>query len=246
MTAWPTWRWCAPSRNCSATVASDPTVSRLIATLAAEPRPRWQRCVRPAPRCRERAWLLDLPVPADGADHRRPGRHDRARRHSEKEGAAPTWKRGFGFHPLLAFVDHGPGGTGEPVAALLRAGNAGANNAADHILVLDEALAQLPAAETGRVLVRGDTGAGVKDFVHHVHGLGLRYSVGIGARAPIVDALPGWPRQAWRAAVDLDGEPRDGAQVAELTRWLPTMTGWPPGCGSSSAGNDPTPARSCA
>lgn len=33
--------------------------------------------------------------------------------HSEKEQAAPTFKRGFGFHPVLAFVDHGSTGTGE-------------------------------------------------------------------------------------------------------------------------------------
>ena len=45
--------------------------------------------------------------------------------HSEKEGAAPTFKKGFGHHPLWAFVDHGPAGTGEPLAALLRPGNAG-------------------------------------------------------------------------------------------------------------------------
>jgi hypothetical protein len=36
--------------------------------------------------------------------------------HSEKEQASRTWKKGFGFHPLLGFVDHGTGGTGEPVA----------------------------------------------------------------------------------------------------------------------------------
>ncbi len=45
--------------------------------------------------------------------------------HSEKENARPTFKRGFGFHPLWAFADHGPTGTGEPLAVLLRAGNAG-------------------------------------------------------------------------------------------------------------------------
>ena len=55
--------------------------------------------------------------------------------HSEKEQAAPTFKRGFGFHPLCAFVDHGPDGTGEPLEVMLRPGNAGSNTAADHITV---------------------------------------------------------------------------------------------------------------
>lgn len=39
--------------------------------------------------------------------------------HSDKESAAPTFKRGYGFHPLCAFVDHGATGTGEPLAILL-------------------------------------------------------------------------------------------------------------------------------
>jgi hypothetical protein len=56
--------------------------------------------------------------------------------HSDKEGAAPTFKRGYGHHPLWAFVDHGPAGTGEPLAALLRPGNAGSNTAADHLTVI--------------------------------------------------------------------------------------------------------------
>lgn len=30
--------------------------------------------------------------------------------HSDKEHAKPTYKRGYGFHPLLAFLDHGVGG----------------------------------------------------------------------------------------------------------------------------------------
>lgn len=60
--------------------------------------------------------------------------------HSEKNGAAATYKKGFGFHPLLAFLD----GTGEALAGILRSGNAGSNTAADHITVLNMALAQLP------------------------------------------------------------------------------------------------------
>lgn len=213
-------------------VASDPTISRLLDTLAGDPET--ARAAIAAIRAartdaRGRVWarvdpwagqarpVLDLDATLIGA-------------HSVKEGAGPTFKRGFGFHPILAFIDHGPAGTGEPLAALLRPGSANANNAADQIAVLDAALAQLPEAVRGRVLVRGDSGSGVKDFLAHVDELGLEFSVGIGARAPVLDALAVLPRQAWRAALDADGQPREGAQVAELTRWLPTsFTGWPPG-----------------
>ena len=80
------------------------------------------------------------------------------------------------------------------------------------------------------MLVRTDTGGGVKEFLHHITDLGLEYSVGFYAMPPIVEALGKVPRQAWRAAIDSDGQPREGAQVAELTRYLPdTLTGWPTG-----------------
>ena len=131
--------------------------------------------------------------------------------HSEKEGAAPTFKRGFGFHPMLAFVDHGAGGTGEPLAAMLRPGRANASDAADHIAVLDAALAQLPGAGRARVLVRADTGPGSTSSSGTCHDLGLSYSVGATAARPVLDALAALPRQAWRQAVDADGRPRDGA-----------------------------------
>lgn len=150
--------------------------------------------------------------------------------HSDKEGAAPTFKYGYGFHPMLAFVDHGAAGSGEVLAGLLRPGSAGSNSAADHISVLDAALAQLPECERAQVVVRTDTGGGVKDFLHHITDLGLQYSVGFYGMPPIVEALSRVPRQAWRAALDGDGSPREGAQVAELTRYLPdTLRGWPAG-----------------
>ena len=89
---------------------------------------------------------------------------------------------------------------------------------------------QLPEPLRSRVLVRGDSGSGVQPLLWHVHDLGLAYSVGFSARQPVQDALAALPKQAWRAARDPDGRPRDGAQVAELTRWMPpTLTGWPPG-----------------
>ena len=48
---------------------------------------------------------------------------------------------------MTAFADHGPDGTGEPLAIMLRPGNAGSNTAADHIEATRMALAQLPAGQ---------------------------------------------------------------------------------------------------
>lgn len=59
--------------------------------------------------------------------------------HSEKQNAAATWKRTFGFGPLLCFLDRPEVAGGEALAGLLRPGNAGSNTAADHITVLDRA-----------------------------------------------------------------------------------------------------------
>jgi hypothetical protein len=209
-------------------VASDPTVCRLLERLATDPDAALTAIRAARAAARERVWARRCPVGRGG--------HVAIdidacliASHSEKESAAATYKRGFGFHPMLAFLDH-PGGTGEPLAALLRPGNAAANDAADQIAVLDAALKQLPAPVRARVLVRGDSAAGVKDFLAHVHGLGLRFSVGMGIRGPILQALTRLPEQAWRAAFDADGQPRPGAQVAEVTALLPdTFTGWPPG-----------------
>ena len=66
----------------------------------------------------------------------------------EKEQAAPTWKKTFG--PLAAFADHGPDGDGEPLAIMLRPGNAGSNTAAYHIQVTRLRLAQLPGTCAAR------------------------------------------------------------------------------------------------
>jgi hypothetical protein len=212
-------------------VASDPTVSRLVAALAGDVDAATAAIRAARAAARERVWGRRRPVAGQ------PGGQviidmdaTLVTAHSEKELAAPTFKRGFGFHPLFAFVDHGEAGSGETVAGMLRTGSAGANCAADHINVLDAALAQLPEAERGNVVVRTDTGGGVKDFLHHITDLGLEYSVGFYGMPPIVEALNQLPRQAWRAAIDSDGHPREGAQVAELTAYLPdSLRGWPAG-----------------
>jgi len=152
--------------------------------------------------------------------------------HSEKQSAAATFTRTFGFHPLFAFVDHDPatGAGGEVLAGLLRPGNANANSAADHITVLDQALEQLPGPVRARVVVRADGGGGTKAFLTRITNLGLQYSIGIGTAIGVDQVLLArLPKAAWTQAYDPDGRPRESAQVAELTGLLPELTGrgWP-------------------
>ncbi|MDT0447400.1 IS1380 family transposase [Streptomyces johnsoniae] len=140
--------------------------------------------------------------------------------HSEKEHAAPTYKRGFGYHPLLCFLDN----TGEALAGLLRPGNAAANTAADHITVLDTALAQIPDAHRHGtdILIRTDSAGSAKTFLNHIRALrsrGIRtgFSVGWSITEPVRRAIRHLPEHVWHPALEQDGTLRTGAQVAELT-----------------------------
>jgi Transposase DDE domain group 1 len=167
-------------------VASDPTVSRAIATLAADARAVLKAIDTARAAARHQAWKLA----ADHApDHGTSAKHPLiidldatlVTSHSEKEHAAPTFKRGFGFHPLCAFLDHGPDGTGEPLAILLRPGNAGSNTATDHISVIRQALSQLPGQRFGhrpgrKVLVRTDGAGGTKQLIEWLTSRRLSYS----------------------------------------------------------------------
>lgn len=151
--------------------------------------------------------------------------------HSEKQDATATWKKTFGHHPLMGFVDHGSGGSGEPVAGLLRPGNAGSNTAADHITTAQLALAQLPRKyRRGRqTLIRTDSGGGTHEFVAWLaqRGRWLSYSVGMTITDAIHEAVLRVPPAAWTAAVEPGGDIRDGAWVAELTGDV--LKGWPKG-----------------
>ena len=207
-------------------VASDPTVSRVFAVLAGDV-DRAVTAIREV-RARARAAVWARRRPLSGTPGNRMGGQvvvdldaTLVTAHSDKEGAEPTYKRGYGFHPMCAFVDHGEHGTGETLAVDLRPGKSSAWDSADHIATLDAALAQLPGHERGQVLVRADTGAASKAFFHRITDLGLQYSIGFRATDAVKAAIETIPEQAWRAAVDSDGEPRDGAQVAELTTWMP-------------------------
>ncbi|MFI1967486.1 IS1380 family transposase [Streptomyces pathocidini] len=203
-------------------VASDPTVSRLIDTLAASGE-NALRAIRAArAEVRRHVWrLADREAPDVGGTVTVDLDGVLVIAHSDKEDAAPTWKRTYGHHPLMGFVDHGPGGTGEPVAALLRPGNAGSNTATDHIAAAQLALAQLPKKyrRGRRTLIRTDSAGGTHDFLAWLaqRGRWLSYPVGMVITEQVHQHVLKVPASAWTAAVETGGEIRDGAWVAELT-----------------------------
>jgi len=159
--------------------------------------------------------------------------------HSEnKEQAAANYKGGYGFHPMYCFAD----ATGETLAVTLRPGNAGANNIADHVALLDAAIAQLPeevalghrrgddAGLVARaVQVRTDS-AGCTDFVWHARARNVGFAVGARSNANIHAALSrvAYDSKAWEPALRQDGDERPGAAVAELTGHL-DLSAWPSG-----------------
>jgi hypothetical protein len=199
-------------------VASDATAWRVMDTLDEGHLVAVRRARRAA---RTRAWaagarpdqvVLDIDSTLVGS-------------HSEKEGAAPTYKRGFGFHPILCCLG------GEALAAILRPGNAGANTAADHISVLVDALDQLPVGvheDTDTpILVRSDSAGCTHAFLDAVTQMQLAFSVSMPLDEAARTAILAVPEKAWRPATKQDGAPRDGAWVTEL-RGV-DVTGWPEG-----------------
>ena len=219
-------------------VASDPTVSRTIDALAADA-PRALSAINTA-RATARAAVWQLAgkhAPDHGVSAEQPLVVDidatLVTSHSDKEQARPTFKRGFGHHPLWALADHGQDGTGEPLAVLLRPGNAGSNTAADHITVPRDALRQLPGHRSGRrrgrkVPVRIDGAGATHQVLDWLTNQRLSYSVGYGLPANTAKLLALLPKGVWQVAYDSDGSVRDGAWVAELTGLL-DLTGWPKG-----------------
>jgi hypothetical protein len=213
-------------------VASDPVVSRLITTLAADT-PRALRAIRKArAAARERAWAL--------AGERAPGADGSlipvdidatiVIAHSDKEKAAPTWKKTYGHHPLAAFADHGAAAAGEALTVMLRPGNAGSNTASEHVEVTGLALAQLPRRLRRRALIRTDSGGGTHDFLTWLTrpGRRLHYSIGMTITEEMHQAILTLPDRVWEPAYDAGGEVRPGAWVAELTGLL-DLSSWPAG-----------------
>jgi len=145
-----------------------------------------------------------------------------------KQHAAPTYKGGFGFHPMFCFAD----ATGEALSGLLRPGNAGSNTVADHVTVLDAAVAQLPEvvrAGHGKgddpafvrrpVVCRTDSAGSTEGFVAACRERNVGFFTVAGTNAQIQAAIfdADGIEAAWKPALRQDGEVRDGASVCELT-----------------------------
>jgi Transposase DDE domain group 1 len=126
--------------------------------------------------------------------------------HSEKERAAGHYRGGFGFNPLLVTCGR------EVLAAVLRPGNAGADNAEDHLMAFDLALEQLPpAALDGEILARSDSAGASHDLADACRETKIAFSFGYPLTEPVRQALEWLEESAWEPALGQDGQQRDGA-----------------------------------
>jgi Transposase DDE domain group 1 len=205
-------------------VASTPTAWRVIERAAKAPDGlAWLRAARA--HARGRAWAVGgdpqvelLVVDADAT---------LVLAHSDaKQGAAGTYKHTFGFAPLLAYLDRGQA-PGEPLAGILRPGNAAAGATSDLVELVDLALAQLPADERS-VLVRSDSAGASTRLAWHLREHQVGFSIGMQVDAHVREAIAAQPEHAWIPTVEPDGRARDGAEVCELTGWV-DLGNWPAG-----------------
>jgi Transposase DDE domain group 1 len=205
-------------------VASDPTAWRVVDSVTKQLREAINRARAEA---RAVAWaagarperiVMDLDATLLGA-------------HSEKRFAAPTYKKGFGFHPLGCYLD----GTGEALAGMLRPGNAGANTASNQITVVDDALAQLPvktrAADPDHgepMLLRADSASATHDFVAALRARKINYSIGFPQTEDVRTAVLAVSEDAWTPCRTQAGTLRRGAECTEITGLL-DLSAWPEG-----------------
>ena len=149
---------------------------------------------------------------------------------SDKEGAAPTFKMGYGFHPLGAWCAN----TAESLAMLLRPGNAGSNTFTDHAAVLAAALRQIPARFRSKLLVRVDWAGASHELITCLLSLAksrrrVLFTCGWAITGADEQAIRLLPAAAWQAVVDQGGAVQHDKHVAEITHLLRRAAGWPAG-----------------
>ena len=202
-------------------VASDSTAFRVVDRIASTPG--LLDAVRVAhARARARSWKLhgaptQLRIDVDAT---------LITTHSEKEKAAGNYKGGYGFHPMQAYLDE----TREALGGVLRPGNAGSNTAEDHKIVVDRALAQIPAEyiESLEILVRADSAGATHGFVDYCREGNMRFSVGYELTEQVRAAILQIPEDAWVPALDQDGSERENGEVTEITDRV-DLSSWPEG-----------------
>jgi hypothetical protein len=164
--------------------------------------------------------------------------------HSEKEGAAGNYERGFGFHPVACFADC----SGEALANEHRPGNTGANTVADLVGIIDAALDALPegvarsdrpgaisAEATNEILVRSDSAGHTSGSLWDMRDRNVRFCVTGRSNSTLSSVTLGFghntngqkalrPRNVDRKADDPDVDARP-AQVIEVTDY-PTIDKW--------------------
>jgi hypothetical protein len=149
---------------------------------------------------------------------------------SGKEGAAPTWKKGYGFHPPGAWCAN----TRECLHMLLRPGNAGSNTFTGHQEVPAAALRQAPARFRRQILVRVDGAGASHDLIGHLLSLSsprkkLLFTCGWAIMAADEDAIRQVPAEAWKPGITQDGGAEDDKDVAEITGLMTRAGNWPDG-----------------
>jgi hypothetical protein len=218
-------------------VASDPTLWRALEEIGAEQR---ARIATARAKVRRQVWSLiearHGQIPPSRVADTDLGKTVVIRMdatiqiaHSDKEGAAGTFKGSWGHHPLTAWCDN----TGESLALRLRPGNAGSNTASDHIEVLGDAISQIPARHRRDLLVTVDGAGATLDLIGHITSLNtapgrrVHYSVGFDLDQRARTAIGKVSASDWQHVSDRDGEPRDldAAGVVELTGLLRTSHG---------------------
>ncbi|WP_324248603.1 IS1380 family transposase [Actinomarinicola tropica] len=156
---------------------------------------------------------------------------------ADKQDAAPTYKRTYGHHPLLAMA----GDCDEVLAGMMRPGNAGANTAVDHIVVLEHAIAALPPEwrvghrrgdhrddAAKELVVRADSAGASHWLAEDCRARNIGFSIGYQIDERVRDGLLFIDDNTWQPATDGHGALRPGAEVVELTDHV-NLAAWPTG-----------------